>query len=189
MVWVLLIAGAAAVLLIAALGISIRHPARRLWPPKYADDWTAAIGWLLTVIVFSGAILLGVLDWNRFGWPAVFRWPVGLGLVLIGNLIVWKGVFKLGLKAAIGAKDQLVTDGLYRYSRNPQYVADIAILVGWLILSASLWAVPVIGLGLVTLIMAPFAEEPWLEETYGEAYRRYRVRTQRFLFFRAGRRL
>ncbi len=182
MVWILLIAGAAAVLLIAALGISIRHPARRLWPPKNADDWTAAIGWLLTVIVFSGAFLLGALDWNRFGWPVVIRWPVGLGLVLIGNLIVWRGVFKLGLKATSGAKDQLATDGLYRYSRNPQYMADIAILVGWLILSTSLWAVPVIGLGLVTLIMAPFAEEPWLEETYGEAYRRYRARTPRFLF-------
>ncbi len=39
-----------------------------------------------------------------------------------------------------------------------------------------------IGLGLVILIMAPFAEEPWLEETYGEAYRRYRARTPRFLF-------
>ncbi len=130
--WISLIAGAAAVLLIAALGISIRHPARRLWPPKNADDWTATIGWLLTVIVFSGAFLLGVLDWNRYGWLAVFRWPVGLGLVLIGNLIVWRGVFKLGPKATSGAKDQLATDGLYRYSRNPQYMADIAILVGWL---------------------------------------------------------
>lgn len=182
MVWVLLIAAAAAVLLIAALAISIRHPARRLWPPRNADDWTAAIGWLLTVIVFLGAFLLGALDWNRFGWAAVLRWPVGLGLVLIGNLIVWSGVFKLGLKATSGAKDHLATDGLYRYSRNPQYMADIAILIGWLILSASLWATPVIGLGLVILIMAPFAEEPWLEDSYGEAYRRYRAQTSRFLF-------
>ena len=182
MVWIFLISGTAAVILIAALGISIRHPSRRLWPPKSAGKWIAAIGWLLTVIVFSGAFLLGALDWNRFGWPAVFRWPVGLGLVLIGNLIVWRGVFKLGLKVSSGAVDRLATDGLYRYSRNPQYTADIAILVGWLILSASLWAVPVIGLGVVTLVMAPFAEEPWLEETYGEAYRRYRPRTPRFLF-------
>ncbi len=60
-------------------------------------------------------------------------------------------------------------------------MADIAILVGLLILSASVWAAPDIGLGLVTLIMA-LAEEPWLEETYGETYRRYRARTPRFLF-------
>ena len=180
--WILLISGVAALLLIAALGLSIRHPARRLWPPKDADDWIAAAGWLLTVIVFAGAFLLGALDWNRFGWPAVLRWPVGLGLVLIGNLIVWGGVFKLGLKATSGAKDQLATDGLYRYSRNPQYTADIAILIGWLILSASLWAVPAVGLALVALIMAPFAEEPWLDASYGEAYRRYRARTPRFLF-------
>ncbi len=67
MVWVLLIAGAAAVLLIAALGISIRHQARRLWLPKNATDWTATIGWLLTVIGFSGALLLGALDCAKIG--------------------------------------------------------------------------------------------------------------------------
>jgi protein-S-isoprenylcysteine O-methyltransferase Ste14 len=35
--------------------------------------------------------------------------------------------------------------------------------------------------GLIALVLAPFAEEPWLEEVHGAAYLSYRRRTPRFL--------
>lgn len=81
----------------------------------------------------------------------------------------------------MGAQGRLKTSGLYRFSRNPQYVADIAILIGWTLLSASIVAIPVITLGIAVFTAFPFAEESWLEERYGTAYLRYKAAARRFL--------
>ena len=85
------------------------------------------------------------------------------------------------MAATSGDATGLVTNGLYRWSRNPQYVADMAILIGWAILSASLWALPVLAIGIAVLAIAPLAEEPWLEEVYGEQYRIYKQTVRRFI--------
>jgi len=157
------------------------YPQRRVWPPKEA---TAAIKlrvWFMTITIFAAAFVLGLLDWNRFSWLPIVRWPIGLLLILIGNLVVWRGVLKIGMAATSGDATGLVTNGLYRWSRNPQYVADMAILIGWAILSASLWALPVLAIGIAVLAIAPLAEEPWLEEVYGEQYRIYKQTVRRFI--------
>ena len=88
---------------------------------------------------------------------------------------------KIGMAATSGEATGLVTSGLYRWSRNPQYVADMAILIGWGVLSASLWTIPILAVGLAVLVIAPLAEEPWLEEVYGEQYRSYKKIVRRYL--------
>ncbi|MEL6202285.1 MAG: methyltransferase [Pseudomonadota bacterium] len=160
---------------------SIFQPKRRIWPP---DNATTAIKfrvWFMTILIFMAAFFLGVLDWNYLEWPASVRWGIGLPLIIIGNIVVWRGVSKIGMAATSGEATGLKTDGLYKWSRNPQYVADVIIVLGWGILAASLWAMPVLVLGLVVLLVAPFAEEPWLEEIYGQAYRAYKSRVRRYL--------
>jgi protein-S-isoprenylcysteine O-methyltransferase Ste14 len=42
-----------------------------------------------------------------------------------------RAVNALSLHATSGLAGELVTDGPYRYSRNPQYVAYIAIVLGY----------------------------------------------------------
>ena len=81
----------------------------------------------------------------------------------------------------MGAKGQLKTEGLHRFSRNPQDVGDIAILIGWALLSASVVALPAILAGIAVFVAFPFAEEGWLEGQYGAAYLRYRKDVRRFL--------
>lgn len=160
---------------------SIAKPERRIWPP---DNATAAIKfrvWFITVLIFAAAFALGLLDWNRFEWPAPVRWYVGLPLILIGNVVVWRGVQRIGMAATSGEASGLKTDGLYGWSRNPQYVADVVILIGWGILAASLWTLPVLAIGIAVLLVAPFAEEPWLEEQYGEAYENYKKSVRRYI--------
>lgn len=157
------------------------YPQRRVWPPKKA---TAAIKfrvWFMTITIFAAAFVLGLLDWNHFDWPPIVRWSIGLSFILIGNLVVWRGVLKIGMAATSGEATGLVTSGLYRWSRNPQYVADMAILIGWGVLSASLWTFPVLAVGLAVLAIAPLAEESWLEEVYGEKYRNYKQSVRRFI--------
>ena len=171
------------VALIVMLIWSILFPKRRLWPPQRVNWLSHLMVWLPTLAVFGGAILVGFAEWNMLDWPLWLRWGVGLPLILAGNAVVWPAALGIGLDATSGAEAELKTDGFYRWSRNPQYVADMGLLIGWAILSASpaVWIIA-IG-GVIAFALAPFAEEPWLEKVYGERYRRYRNRVPRFFGF------
>lgn len=179
-IFVLLIGMAAAAYMLGMVLWSIAQPDQRTWPPKTATTGIKLRVWIITTMIFVAAFMLGVMDWNRFDWPVSFRWGVGLPLIVLGNIAVWWGVNNIGYAATSGEASGLKTDGLYAWSRNPQYVADIVILISWAILAASLWALPVLVLGISVLTIAPFAEESWLEERYGSSYRGYRSKVRRY---------
>lgn len=166
---------------IAMLVYSIMRPSHRIWPPPAQQAWQYYVVWLLTLISFGGLIVVSILDWNSLNWPSVVRWPIGLLLIVVGNLLAWIGLSQLSLKTTSGDAGPLVTDGLYRFSRNPQYIGDIAIIAGWATLSASWWAFPLCLGGILAFVLTPFAEEPWLRDLHGEPYVDYCRSTPRFM--------
>ena len=176
----ILIASVAGLYLFVALVWSIIHPDRRVWPPKEATTGLKVRVWAATIAIFAAGFGVGLIDWNELGWPAGLRWGVGLSLIILGNIVVWSGVMSIGFDATSGEVDTLKTDGLYAHSRNPQYIADMAIILGWAVLSASSLAFVLALGGILVLGLAPFAEEPWLEENYGQQYREYKSRVRRF---------
>ena len=76
----------------------------------------------------------------------------------------------------------LVMGGLYRYSRNPMYVAVALILSGWAVLFGSpahaLYALAVV---LLFHLRVVFGEEPWLARTHGDTWTRYRAEVPRWI--------
>ena len=115
---------------------------------------------------------------------AVLR-ATGTVMVLGATALMLAAQLDLGASWRVGidegARPGLVTGGLYRYSRNPIYVAMLAALLGFALLLPS-W----ISLGL--LIGAGLGirrhvgdEEAYLGRTYGEEYRRYAARVGRFV--------
>ena len=170
-----------AAMTLAAILWSIAFPDRRIWPPERYTTLTPFLVWVPTFTLFGVLILLGVSSWADLAIPNWVRFGVGLPLILIGNVVVCVEVSHFGVPQTGGAKGNLRTEGMYRYSRNPQYMADIGIVSGWMILSAAPWAM-VIGLaGIAVLIAAPFSEEPWLRDQYGDAFEVYSTRVRRFL--------
>ena len=159
---------------------SIAYPERRIWPPQQYTAITPILIWVPTFSLFGILIVLGVLGWGDLAFPSWLRFGLGTPLIVIGNIVVWSEVAQFGVPQTGGAKGTLRTAGMYRYSRNPQYMADIAIVSGWVILTA---APSVFILGTATilvLIVAPFSEEPWLKEQYGSEFEDYRASTRRF---------
>lgn len=134
---------------------------------------------MLTVAIFASAAVQGLCDWNVLDLPPQVRWGVGIPLIVVGNSVVWSGVYQLGNRATSGEAVKLRTTGIYEYSRNSQYVADIAILVGWGVLCASAWAIPVVLFGVIALLIAPIPDEPWMEMTFGATFRKYRLSVRR----------
>lgn len=174
---------ALAIVSMAIVGVtwSRLFPDRGIWPPREPSKTFKLVVWILILLFFGCAAFLGIADWNGLNWPTLLRWGIGLPLIVVGSMVAWRGIVEIGLAATSGDRDRLITDGLYAKYRNPQYLAEIAILSGWLVLCASEWVfLPVIG-AIGVLILSPFYEELWLEEAYGHRYRAYKSATRRFL--------
>jgi protein-S-isoprenylcysteine O-methyltransferase Ste14 len=76
----------------------------------------------------------------------------------------------------------LVTDGLYRYSRNPIYLALSSAHIAVALAAASPWALLFLVPALVVVRHGVIArEERYLAAKFGEDYARYRARVRRWL--------
>ncbi|MDX1622842.1 MAG: isoprenylcysteine carboxylmethyltransferase family protein [Gemmatimonadota bacterium] len=171
---------AAELLLIASIVASIVRPAWRIWPPG-ARDWRFWWSWGLLKAALVGAIVLAWLDrgtfvFDHWGWKVA-----GVALFVVAEGLNEWAVRSVRRPASWGLEAELSTAGPYRWTRNPQYLLQSAMVVAVVLVSNSALTAIAGGVGIAALLLAPFAEEKWLEETYGEAYREYRRRTPRFL--------
>jgi protein-S-isoprenylcysteine O-methyltransferase Ste14 len=129
----------------------------------------------------------GLVPWLLSDWrveePLPFWAPlrvVGVallaaGVVLVVNAFVRFVVEGLGTPAPVAPPEHLVVGGLYRYVRNPMYVAVLATIVGQglalgqpvlLVYAAALWA--------VFAAFVHWYEEPNLTNRFGAQYEDYR---------------
>lgn len=175
---------ASEILLVAALVWSIVSPDKRVWPPPRRRSWQFWFTWAFTWVALGGTVLLGLLDWNTFIIPAPVRFPLGVLLLAGGLLFGYWGFRTLGVHASLGLGGEFVLAGPYRWSRNPQYVGDIVLVLGFGIFCNSLMVLIVGLLGASCFALAPFAEEPWLRQRFGGTYDEYAQRVPRFVGIR-----
>jgi protein-S-isoprenylcysteine O-methyltransferase Ste14 len=74
-----------------------------------------------------------------------------------------------------------VTDGLYRFSRNPIFLALLAALAGYLLLLPTLLSAAILVGAWLAIRQQIAEEESYLLRTYGEQYRDYARRVGRLL--------
>jgi protein-S-isoprenylcysteine O-methyltransferase Ste14 len=143
----------------------------------------AALGSTVFLFLAPGTVVV-LLPWWLTGWRSGDWWPPvrALGLVpLVAGAVVLLSAFVrfvvegLGTPAPVAPTEELVVGGLYRYVRNPMYVAVVAAIGG----QGLLLARPVLfGYGACAgVAMWAFAkgyEEPALSRRFGADYTRYR---------------
>jgi protein-S-isoprenylcysteine O-methyltransferase Ste14 len=168
-------------LLAGSLVWSIARPSRRIWPPPSRTSWEFLFTWALTLVSLAGCVTVGVLGWNSLGLPAWLRFGVGLTLLVAGASFGLWGVRVLSTHASLGLGGELIRGAPYRVSRNPQYVGNLAALLGWALLAASGPVILVCAGAGLWFVLAPFSEEPWLRGQFGAAYDEYCRETPRFL--------
>ncbi len=162
--------------------LTIKLSGFRFWPPPSPRSWQFFSSWFIAILVAVNFLFIGFLDFDSFVLPHFWlRFPFALVLFLVASAIGFWSFSTFGLRATIGLGDKLITDGPYRYSRNPQYIGDSLNIIGYMVLTNS-WMVWIIGiLGVMLNILAPFTEEPWLEERFGDRYLEYKRRVPRFI--------
>ena len=175
---------ASLVLLNGLLVFSIARPELRFWPPPEPSSRRYRITRITGVLgPFSNlaVLALGILDWNSFvllhwGW-----FVAGACLMVPGGAFALWGYFGLGVRASQGAGGELIVEGAYRYSRNPQYVGTIVGLLGYVFITNSILTLIAWSLWSLWFLLAPFAEESWLRERLGEPYEKYAAVVPRFI--------
>jgi protein-S-isoprenylcysteine O-methyltransferase Ste14 len=82
----------------------------------------------------------------------------------------------------IDAASTLVTDGIYRYTRNPMYLGLLALLAAWAVYLGVGWALlgPMIFVAFITRFQI-MPEERVLQGKFGAAYADYRARVRRWV--------
>ena len=148
---------------------------------------TRAGAWVgTTVFLFvAPGVVAGLVPWWLTGWvPGA----TNVVLVIVGWLLVVAGTAALlssfvrfavegrGTPAPVAPTDALVVGGLYRYVRNPMYLAVVAIIVGQaLILGRPVLLVYAAVILAMTAAFVRIYEEPTLAERYGAQYDAYRA--------------
>ncbi len=159
----------------------------RLWPPG-DRTWNYYLHWGLVAVYELATLAVVALDRNSWVVPGAVRTLVGLPLLLVGaGLFAW-GARSMDAAETAGLEGDLHTDGPYAYTRNPQYVGMLLGRVGFVLAANSRLAAALGALQVGWVSLLPFAEEPWLDSEFGEAYERYRESVPRFVGRRSLRR-
>ena len=116
--------------------------------------------------------------------PSPFLVGTGVGITILGELIRLWGVHHIGAISRTRSErlGPLVASGPFALLRNPLYVGNIALWVGFALAARLVWLAPVI---LVLLALEYHAivrwEETLLESRLGQEYRDYAARVPRWI--------
>jgi protein-S-isoprenylcysteine O-methyltransferase Ste14 len=111
-------------------------------------------------------------------------WLVGVLFILAGEAIRMAGVAAAGTVTRRRSRDvqRLVTYGAFAWMRNPLYVGNFLIWIGFVIGSGVLWFIPVaIVLFALEYTFIVRYEEGVLESIFGAQYVEYMSRTPRWI--------
>jgi protein-S-isoprenylcysteine O-methyltransferase Ste14 len=146
----------------------------------------AAVGSAVFFVLAPG-VVAGVVPWWLTGWRAgvLPAWWLPLRVAGVVLLVAGAGVLVqafarfvaegLGTPAPVAPTRELVVGGLYRYVRNPMYLAVLATIVGQALILGRLVLLPyaaVVAAAFVAFVH--WYEEPTLAEQFGARYQAYR---------------
>ena len=136
--------------------------------------------------------LLATLSQFGIAWasalPAysLFRVAAGYGLIVVGVALVlgtWVSFRKWQTPICpFTEPTHLITDGLFRYSRNPLYLGEVVMLIGLSALHGN-WAtlIPVLVFFVVIQIVFVRPEEKTLLAEYGDSFEDYRKKVRAWI--------
>ena len=148
--------------------------------------------WKTAHFVFGSILLLGlVLHWF---WPLPVKpYAFGLSLHLLGTPLLLLGTLIIMLSKRDmdmhqqpsepkASTTQVITSGMFRFSRNPLYLGLFLTFCGLAIATDKLWWLLLTPIALALthyLLIAP--EEAYLERKFGDEYKAYKHKVRRWI--------
>lgn len=146
---------------------------------------------LMTLLITNAAVQFASIVWDE-KFPVLFASDLADGWIhWLGVLGAVKGIILL-IVAMVTLRDswkggidyrqkvELVTKGIYRYSRNPGFLGFDLFFIGLFLQFPNLWTLIGVVVLVLLLHLQILEEEKFLMTTGGEAYLAYRKRTRRY---------
>jgi protein-S-isoprenylcysteine O-methyltransferase Ste14 len=155
-----------------------------------ADDERDNPGFLLPPpLTYLLTLVLGLVLDRRSHLPFLPRGVARiLGWPLLGGGVLLNAWFNLTMRRAdtpINPRkpvSKLITEGPFRYTRNPAYLSLTMLYAGIALLRRALWAILLLPLVVVAIQRDQIErEERYLERTFGEEYLAYKERVRRWV--------
>jgi protein-S-isoprenylcysteine O-methyltransferase Ste14 len=116
--------------------------------------------------------------------PGAANWISGLIFIAVGEWIRLAGVAAAGTVTRRRSRDvqRLVTYGIFRWVRNPLYVGNFFIWMGFVVISGVMWFLPLaIVIFAIEYTLIVSYEEGVLESIFGQEYLDYKRTTARWI--------
>ena len=149
-------------------------------------------GWVRSVRAAAGSVVFlalapgvvaGLVPWLLTGWSSAGAplWVQAVGWVaLVAGAAVLLDAFArfvvegVGTPAPVAPTEKLVVGGLYRYVRNPMYLAVAGVILGQAaVLGRWLLVVYAVAYGATVWSFVHWYEEPTLRQQFGTDYEEY----------------
>jgi protein-S-isoprenylcysteine O-methyltransferase Ste14 len=146
--------------------------------------------WAFAVIAYSLPLELRPFPW-LFGIPLIGTVPakiagmiliVGAFVLFISALRALGNSWRLGIQE--GEQGDLITEGVYAFTRNPIYLFFDLYFVGTFLINGALFFLLFAALAAANLHYQILHEEKVLASAHGQAYQRYCARTPRYVSWR-----
>ena len=140
-------------------------------------------------LVYVGGLILGLILGALFSTPFLpggLTWTVGLPLIALGVVLLataFRAFRRAGTSPDPGEPTKrVVTDGPFRFTRNPIYLGFTLIYLGITVALSSLGALLLLLPALAIIDRGVIVrEERYLARRFGDKYLRYKTRVRRWL--------
>jgi len=136
---------------------------------------------MIAMLIIEAMISIGYFDW---GWNillSVAMVVMGVMLVLMGGVAFKKANTTVNPMCPENSS-ALVTNGIYRFSRNPMYLGGLLMLLAWGLFLGSMPSFIMLPIFCWYITRSQIhAEEQALENKFGERYRMYKLKVRRWI--------
>ena len=181
----LLIGVVAYVILTAAASLPFMLKAKAEF--EHQGKWSPPTAVMSGVIMhghFIATLTLSLLDRGSLFAPSPIMVAIGTILFFGGAAVIYLGRYAYGSQQRVYGllEDELIQHGIYRHTRNPQYVGYAAMFLGAAIVAGS-------GLALISTlffiaiihVFIIWVEEPHMRRTFGETFDGYAQKVRRYI--------
>jgi len=150
-----------------------------IFTSKLLNLWFIMWGFYHLAVILSSLYGLWLIPLNK-----TFALTGGVVLIVVGIIVLAAGMIEFrSLRRSCGQDiSQLITTGIYRWSRNPQFIGCLFYLLGIALAGRSGLAFVLTGAATIVICLyTTRLAEPYLERLYGEEYRLYKSRAGRWI--------
>lgn len=160
----------------------------------FGENKSEKVSWIeafVLVVFFANVILQGIhlfsgsLFETTYFWYSSFSHTIGITLIFLGTIFFWLALLSMRENWRLGInsvqRTLLVTWGIFRMTRNPEYLGLIFLYLGFFLVCPNFFTLLGAILGMIVLHLQILEEEFSLAVRFGKPFFNYKYSVRRYI--------